>query len=283
MRGPGEGARGEPVLTTGLHSLALAQTLRSPPRTKHFAGGPQGRPGKMWSESTFASEWSPGPPLWPPGSASGALTRHAIPAVLRNVRHRYRLFVVVYAVALVGLGAGAIIIPALAPRAAAAPSVYPLAQVLTGLQRQPRAWVGRTVYVRGWIVGTGAYNVCANGRVASSCPLSTWIYLNLRETHHSYSFDGGPPVASVSPDGAPELRLLSATPNVWVWNKWLLRVRVTRLPDGLYTLPVVGSLVARAFPPRDTDERVARIRLSSPSACPGSAPTICPDGVLLKP
>jgi len=42
VRGPGEGARSEPVLTTGLHSLALAQTLRSARRTQHFAGGPPG-------------------------------------------------------------------------------------------------------------------------------------------------------------------------------------------------------------------------------------------------
>lgn len=213
-----------------------------------------------------------------------ALTRYAIPAVLRNMRHRYRLFVVVAcAVALVALGAGAIAIPALASRAAAGPSVYPLAQVLTGQQQQPRAWVGRTIYVRGWIVGNGAYNVCTNGRVASSCPRASWIYLAPQETHHSYGFSGGPPVASVSPDGAPELSVLSATPNVWIWDKQLPRVRVTRLPDGLYTLPIVGSLVAHAFPPRYTDERVARIRLSSPSACLGSAPTICPNGVLLQP
>lgn len=173
--------------------------------------------------------------------------------------------------------------PALVPRAPASPSGYPLTQVLTGLRQQPHAWVGRTIYVRGWIVGTGAYNMCASGRVASSCPLSTWIYLNPRETHHSYSFGGGPPVASVSPDGAPELSLLSATPNVWVWDTWLPRVQVTRLPDVLYTLPVVGHLIARAFPPRHTDERVARIRLLSPSACLGSAPTVCPAAVLLKP
>jgi hypothetical protein len=30
----------------------------------------QGRSDKMWSESTFATEWSPGPPLWPQCSAS---------------------------------------------------------------------------------------------------------------------------------------------------------------------------------------------------------------------
>jgi hypothetical protein len=46
VRGPGEGARSEPVLTTGLHSLALAQTLRSARRTKHFKGGPRADPTK---------------------------------------------------------------------------------------------------------------------------------------------------------------------------------------------------------------------------------------------
>lgn len=213
-----------------------------------------------------------------------ALTRYAIPAVLLDVRRTYRLFfVAVCAVALVALGAGVIIIPALAPRAAAGPAVYPLAQVLTGLRQRPRAWIGRTFYVRGWIVGNGAYNVCANGRIALSCPLATWVYLAPQETHHAYTVGGDPPVASVSPAGAPELSLLSATPNVMVWNTWLPPVRVTTLSDGLYTLPVVGSLAARAFPLRYTDERVARIRLSSPSACPGSASTVCPDGVLLKP
>ncbi len=29
-------------------------------RTEHFAGGPQGRPGKMWSESTFVPNAAPG-------------------------------------------------------------------------------------------------------------------------------------------------------------------------------------------------------------------------------
>jgi len=42
VRGPGEGARSEPVLTTVSHSLALAQTLRSARRTEHFKGGPPG-------------------------------------------------------------------------------------------------------------------------------------------------------------------------------------------------------------------------------------------------
>jgi len=52
--GAGKGARSEPVLTIGFHSLTLAQTLRSARRTQHFAGGPQGRSDKMWSKSTFA-------------------------------------------------------------------------------------------------------------------------------------------------------------------------------------------------------------------------------------
>ncbi len=34
-------------------------------RTEHFAGGPQGRSDKMWSESTFAPNASPGPWPWP--------------------------------------------------------------------------------------------------------------------------------------------------------------------------------------------------------------------------
>jgi len=58
---PRKGACNEPVLTTGFHSLALTQTLRSTRQTEHFAGSPQGRPSKMWSESTFATEWLPGP------------------------------------------------------------------------------------------------------------------------------------------------------------------------------------------------------------------------------
>ncbi len=63
---PGEGARREPVLTTGFHSLALTQTLRSTRQTEHFAGGHQGRPSKMWSKSTFvANDRRDAPPLPP--------------------------------------------------------------------------------------------------------------------------------------------------------------------------------------------------------------------------
>jgi len=181
------------------------------------------------------------------------------------------------------VGAGAIIIPAMAPRTAVGPSVYPLAQVLAGLQRQPRAWVGRTVYVRGWIVGNGAYNICAHGRVAPSCPLVTWVYLAPQDTHHGYSVSGGPPVSSVSPDGAPELSAVSASPNATVWNAWLPPVQVPTLPDGVYTLPVLGSFLSGAFPPRWSDARLAHVRLLSPSTCPRTASAICPTGVLLKP
>jgi hypothetical protein len=38
---PRKGACNEPVLTTGFHSLALTQTLRSTRQTEHFAGGPR--------------------------------------------------------------------------------------------------------------------------------------------------------------------------------------------------------------------------------------------------
>jgi hypothetical protein len=42
VRGPGKGARSKPVLTTGLSERQRVQTLRSTPRTEHFARGPSG-------------------------------------------------------------------------------------------------------------------------------------------------------------------------------------------------------------------------------------------------
>ncbi len=39
---PNERLRRKPVLTTGFHLLALAQTLRSMRRMEHFKGGPPG-------------------------------------------------------------------------------------------------------------------------------------------------------------------------------------------------------------------------------------------------
>jgi len=66
---PRRGVAEQTVLTTGC-ARWRSQTLRSIRRTEHFAGGPQGRPGKMWSESTFTPNAPPGSPLWPPCSAS---------------------------------------------------------------------------------------------------------------------------------------------------------------------------------------------------------------------
>ena len=66
VRGPGEGARSKPVLTTGLHSLALAQTLRSARRTQHFAGGPPGRLTKCGVSPHLPQIHRRDAPPWPP-------------------------------------------------------------------------------------------------------------------------------------------------------------------------------------------------------------------------
>ncbi len=68
--GPGQGARSEPVTH---YRFALANARSNPALGKvngSFCGRPPGPTGKMWSESTFATNASPGPRPLPQCSAS---------------------------------------------------------------------------------------------------------------------------------------------------------------------------------------------------------------------
>ncbi len=64
------------------------------------------------------------------------------------------------------------------------PPIYPLATVQAGLQRQPRAWLGRTIYLRGVRVGwaTRGSPVTVNQPPQPSARCIVWLSLAAADT-----------------------------------------------------------------------------------------------------
>jgi len=198
-------------------------------------------------------------------------------------------------------------------------SVYSAAEVQAGLRRNPDAWVGRVVLVRGSLATSGSSTVCASQTTrpravsASLCRPITTIGIGPSAPPAPVAGNMGPAAPS-TPFLMNQARLLgrvhslrpgSIVPrNSLRWTVWAYtfssptinltvalrpgaRLPTVRsyhpLPDFLYTLPLVGPQLAHWFP-RDNGA-IFRVRLNRSPNCrsPGASVT-CDDtdGVLLS-
>ena len=87
-------------------------------------------------------------------------------------------------VALLGLALLAALVAVAAPHGSGGGPIYTVAQARAGLTRQPRAWVGRTVLVRGQLIVAGCAGSCFGDAVladtddASKRLRVTWTTVN---------------------------------------------------------------------------------------------------------
>ncbi len=198
--------------------------------------------------------------------------------------------------------------------------VYSAAEVQTGLQRDPAAWVGRVVLVRGSLAMSGSSTVCAShatrSRTASASLCRPITTIGIGPSALPAPVPAGMlPAAPSNAFWMNRIRRLArvhllgpggiAARNSLRWTVWAytfssptinLTVAVRPgagqpiarphhpLPDVLYTLPLVGSQLAHWFP-RDNGI-IFRVRLNPSPNCslPGASVT-CDDtdGVLLSP
>jgi len=183
---------------------------------------------------------------------------------------------------------------ALAARFTAPVPVYTVAEVQARLMGQPGQWVGRTVLVRGVVVGSSSAVVCTSsggacavrnlwtvlsaaggtaGRTAYPIGLSTAI-----GSHASVVTRPGRgalqrdlvtmsiPLSSL----APAAKLVVALPPA---GQPVPVSPARPLPAALYALPFAGPLVSRYFPHAAT---VYRVRLLDPRSCVSQV-GYCPD------
>jgi len=200
--------------------------------------------------------------------------------------------------------------------------VYSAAEVQTGLQRNPAAWVGRVILVRGSIALSSSSTVCASPstrpRAVSSslCRPITTIMIGPSALSTLVPVKTLSPALSnalsvfwmkyirrlarvqlLGPGGIAARNFPRRT--VWTYMFGSLTINLTvalrpgagqpiarphhPLPDVLYTLPLVGSQLAHWFP-RD-DGAIFRVRLNGSPNCssPGASVTCNDtDGVLLS-
>jgi len=195
-------------------------------------------------------------------------------------------------------------------------SVYSVADVQAGLQREPAAWVGRVVLVRGSIALSSSSTLCASpstrSRAASSSglcrPITTimigpsalstlvpvkTLSLALSNALSAFWMKYIRRLARVhllGPGGIAARNFPRRTVWTYMFGSPTINLTVALrpgahlpvagphhpLPDFLYTLPLVGSQLAHWFP-RDNDI-IFRVRLNgSPSCSSPAASVTCDD------
>lgn len=185
----------------------------------------------------------------------------------------------------IATGVAAMLVACVAALAVTRPAqsepIYPLGQVVAGLQRQPRLWVGRTVLVSGRVVGltiTYALNSTFASNVTShSLPLLSevdpndpppWATVAIILIPSDMPARGAHPPQPNAPTDAmnvPELTVQSQ-----------LRRQFAFL-DALHTLPLLGPMLAQ---PHRTllSSSVFRVTILPRTRCPIGS---CTDGLMV--
>jgi len=182
--------------------------------------------------------------------------------------------------------------------------VYSVVAVQDGVRQHPKAWVGRTVRVRGWVGATWRYTWCAaacqsdgafdltdTNNHAFSSSIGTTLYsipargsprtvpgsarvTAIRALAQAHATPLAPMVAAAAAAGVGTVRVL-LPPGVQP-----LSARPQRtLPDTFYALPLVGPALVQLYPPGDARVTV-RLRLLP---CATNTTTSCVGGVLVGP
>lgn len=164
-------------------------------------------------------------------------------------------------------------------RAVSSERVYAVDSLLAAAAHSPPTWMGRTILVRGAIVGTGFFMACPIAMSVAHCHQTVMLYLTSSDSQHSktpYTVVGGPPIPAMtnfpsSPSGG-ELRIRVPSNEVAPQSE-------RPLPAFLYSLPFFGSILTRLFPPSNTI--TVRVRLKRAYFCATQANVECADSVLL--
>ncbi len=140
--------------------------------------------------------------------------------------------------------------------------VYTVAEIQAAVRQHPSVWVGRSVVVQGHIAGWLSTSNCAGSGDQGfiTCPrrATVWVQMGM----------GSPNWTITLPPGRRPRILSGLGPS---------------LPPWLYTLPIVGPLVAQFVPPPGPDDVTVRVRLTQPTATQVLNPDTRSDGVLLVP
>ena len=138
--------------------------------------------------------------------------------------------------------------------------VYSVDEVQAGVQRNPRAWVGRTVLIRGWSnssSGAGCAPSRPNSRANSLSPFKSckqsWLLLT-----PTFPFSGPATFPVLLPPSGPDLTAINSDvdlgmdlhmlpvvgPTLFRWSgSWTLRVRLTTDTPSCDNMPPCGVLV----------------------------------------
>ncbi len=201
------------------------------------------------------------------------------------------------AVVLGVLGAAALALVLLHLRAVSSPRVYSVTEVQAGLQQHPRQWIGRTVRVQG-AVDLAPTMGCSSP--ALLCQSTTFIYLGpsgapqWSQTQKMVEVSQLNMMAAIAQLPANQRRSFTSlwatmssraggVPSLLVVLPSGMSVPVAQrqgaLPASVYSVPVLGALLAHIFP---VDNRlVVQIRLTVLQSCITPNNTLCIDGVLL--
>lgn len=179
--------------------------------------------------------------------------------------------------------------------------IYMAGEVEGALQRQPGQWAGRTVLVRGVMMGGATMNVCTSTDVASGALCTQQQSWTIGSTGAGGWVSVSTTILGGRPRGANRGGSATATAKVTSIPLYVSRASLPAqelvvaslhgvrplasgarlvLPDATYTLPVVGPLAARFFP-RDGSE-VYRVRLLDPRICAQVTQPPCADTVFAR-
>ena len=156
------------------------------------------------------------------------------------------------------LGAGAV---AVQSQTVSGP-VYTVAQLQAGFARHPRAWIGRSVLVRGNVSRFAVTTLCSS----RGCQPQTQEWL-VMETPPQVFRSGGQIRIS---HGPPQGLVLAPGPTV-------------RLLDALVHLPLVGRYLSDHYLSDRLPNGVHHLRLVSARSCRLWWPSSCVNAVLLEP
>lgn len=153
-------------------------------------------------------------------------------------------------IGLVGVIAIVVLSAAIAQLFGPSTPAYTVPEVQAGLWRAPRAWMGRTVTIQGWILEGG--NTDCTAPIAARCR-TTWV----RISPSTSSISTSPPFDVAIPRHIQPESLYASQ----------LLVFLHRLPlVGTFIPPLVGS-------------RTVRVRLASPPAACWPGDSLCIEGI----
>jgi len=140
--------------------------------------------------------------------------------------------------------------------------VYTVAEIQAEVRQHRSVFSGRMVWVRGNVAGWLSTLNCAGGGNLGfvTCPRRATVWVQMGTASPNWTITLPPGVRpQIVPGQGPSL------------------------PPGLYTLPIVGRMLAAFIPPPGPNDVTVRVRITQPTATRVLNPDTYSDGVLLVP